>query len=68
MWLSINPPNCQRLRFSPTYNSYLLLYLVFIYHSIYFGTLTFLYSLLNVSTLGIISNNVATFRIIAKPF
>nr|DAU28404.1 MAG TPA: hypothetical protein [Caudoviricetes sp.] len=45
MWLSIDSHNCQRLRFSPTYNSYLLLYLVFIYHSIYFCTLAFPYSL-----------------------
>nr|DAE45456.1 MAG TPA: hypothetical protein [Caudoviricetes sp.] len=45
MWLSINPPNCQRLRFSPTYNSYILLCLVFIYHLSHFATLTFRYSL-----------------------
>ena len=50
LWLSINPPNCQRLRFSPTI-TVLIYVLTFIYHSIHFGTLTFLYSLLNVSVL-----------------
>ena len=53
--------------FSPTI-TVLIYVLTFIYHSFHFVTLTFHYSPQNVSTLEIISNNVATFRIIAKPF
>ena len=67
LWLSINPPNCQRLMFSPTYNR---TYLCIDFH---LSFSLFRYSNFSLLTLEcfsalLISTNVATFLIIAYPF